>query len=613
MITDNEIAMYKDARILSIDIESKDPELTTKGPGTHRGQGFICGVSIGRETPQGDLCHYLSLKHPDTPINKRERNSKILKDILKSNVTKLGTNIAYDIEWLNHEGYEVGGKYNDVQYAEPLLDEYARSYSLKALAKKYTVSGKKTDVLENYNNIMGWKGKPIENIWRMPESVAGEYGITDVILPLEIFSKQRRSLERQNLLDLYELEISLIPLLLQMRRNGVRLDVDRLNLVTMQTADKHWSLKKELFAWAGTEFNPGSSAQLAKLFDSRGIPYPRKPPTTHMIMQGKQEGNPNIDKMALNKLKDAHPICKLILEYRHYDTMINMFLSPYHDMLIEDRLYCSFHPLRSDHYGTVSGRYSSSKPNLQQVSAIKEEEHEDDGLDSLKGQVIRSLFIPEEGHTWGKSDYSQIEYRIIAHYAQGKGAISLREQYNYDPDTDFHKYIQDNTGFDRRTAKRLNFGGAYGMGIPSAAQLFGWAMEEAEMFMNTYHNTAPYIKETRNSVSRVAKQRGHIFTLLGRKARTHPSRKLHSMFNRLIQGSAADLFKKGMADAYNAGVFNVLIPHMFVHDEVDVSIPPTIEGEEALKELEYIMENAIKLDVPVKVDTHTGANWAEAD
>ena len=223
------------------------------------------------------------------------------------------------------------------------------------------------------------------------------------------------------------------------------------------------------------------------------------------------------------------------------------------------------------------------------------------------------MFIPEEGHTWGKSDYSQIEYRIIAHYAQGKGAISLREQYNYDPDTDFHKYIQDNTGFDRRTAKRLNFGGAYGMGIPSAAQLFGWTMEEAEMFMNTYHNTAPYIKETRNSVSRVAKQRGHIFTLLGRKARTHPSRKLHSMFNRLIQGSAADLFKKGMADAYNAGVFNVLIPHMFVHDEVDVSIPPTIEGQEALEELEYIMENAIKLDVPVKVDTHTGANWAEAD
>lgn len=615
MITDNEVAMYKEARILSTDIESKDPELVEKGPGTHRGEGFICGVSIGRETPQGDLCHYLSLRHPDTPLEKRERNAKVLKDILKTPVPKLGANIAYDIEWLTHEGYEVNGLYHDVQYAEPLLDEYARSYALTALAKKYTVSDKKTKVLEDYNTLMGWKGKPIQNIWRMPESVAGEYGITDVILPLEIFAKQKRNLERQNLFKLYELEISLIPLLLQMRRNGVRIDVGKLNIVTMQTADKHWQLKKELFSWAGTEFNPGSTAQLAKIFDAKGIPYPRKPPTTHMRLKGKTEGNPNIDKMVLTKLKKNYPVCKTILDYRHYDTMINMFLSPYHNMIIDDRLYCSFHPLRSDNYGTVSGRYSSSKPNLQQVSAIKEEgeDCEEGGLEALKGQIIRQLFVPEEDHIWAKSDYSQIEYRIIAHFATGKGAISLREQYNYDPDTDFHKYIQNNTGFDRRTAKRLNFGGAYGMGIPTAAQLFGWTMSEAEVFMNTYHKAAPYIKDTRNAVSRVAKQRGYIFTLLGRKARTHPSRKLHSMFNRLIQGSAADLFKKGMADAYAAGIFNVLIPHMFVHDEVDNSVPQTKEGYEALAELEYLMEKAIALDVPVKVDTHTGTNWAEAD
>ena len=333
-----------------------------------------------------------------------------------------------------------------------------------------------------------------------------------------------------------------------------------------------------------------------------------------MRLKGKKEGNPNIDKAVLNKLKKTHPICGTLLDYRHYDTMQNMFLAPYLDFLVDDRLYPSFHPLRTDNYGTVSGRYSSSKPNAQQVSAIKEEEdREDDGLSALKGQVLRKLFIPEEGMDWAKSDYSQIEYRIIAHYAQGKGATSLREQYNHDPNTDFHQYIQDLTGFDRRTAKRLNFGGAYGMGNATAATLFGWTMQDAEIFMETYHKTAPYIRETRNAVSRVAKQRGHIFTLLGRKARTHPSRKLHSMFNRLIQGSAADLFKKGMLDAYNAGIFDVLIPSMFVHDEVDNSVPRTNEGREALAELKVLMEDAIKLDVPVKVDTHTGANWAEAD
>lgn len=612
-ISDNEIEIYKSARVLAVDIESFDPELKTKGPGTHRGKGFICGVGIGRETPGGDMTHYLSLKHPDSDEATRERSRNVLTELLKTDVPKLGANFKYDREWLEHTGYEVNGVSHDVQFAEPLLDEYARSYSLDNLAKKYSVHAKKTNVLEAYHKHMGWEGKAIENIWRMPFAVAEEYCKTDIILPLEIFSKQKRALERQNLWDVYELEISLIPLMLQMRRNGVRIDEDKLGKVTIQTANKHFELKKQLFKWAGGTFNPGSSAQLARIFDDKGIAYPRKAPTENMLLKGRAEGNPNLDKMALTKMAESDPMCKVILEYRHWDTMINMFLAPYSEMLVDGRLYTSLHPLRSDQYGTVSGRYSSSQPNLQQVSAIKEEGEEDNELDILKGQILRELFIPEEGCAWAKSDYSQIEYRIIAHYARGKGSIELREQYNYDPNTDFHKYIQDATGFDRRTAKRLNFGGAYGMGVSSASTLFGWTMQDAELFMESYHKTAPYIKETRNAVSRVAKQRGYVFTILGRKARTHPSRKLHSMFNRLIQGSAADVFKKGMSNAYKAGIFNTLIPHLFVHDEVDVSVPETLEAQEALKELEYIMEHAVKLDVPLKVETHTGRNWAEAD
>jgi len=612
-ISDNEIAQYKEAYIMAVDIETRDPELLTKGPGTHRGVGYICGVGIGRETPQGDLTHYLSLTHPDTPNDERERNKKVLLDLLATDVQKLGANIIYDVEWLNHEGYTVNGKLNDVQYAEPLIDEYARSYSLANLAKKYSVHAKKTNVLEDYHKHMGWKGKAIENIWRMPFKVAEEYCKTDITLPLEIFYKQKMSLERQNLMDVYEMEIALIPMMLQMRRNGVRIDEDRLQRVTMQSADKHYEVKQKLYKWAGHEFNIGSTVQLAKIFDAKGIEYPRKEPTENMKLKGLTVGGPSLDKNSLNKIAKNHPICETILEYRHWDTMINMFLSPYHDMIVDGRLYCTLHPLRSDNYGTVSGRFSSSKPNLQQVSAIKEEGESDGELDEMKGQVIRSLFIPEVDHDWSKSDYSQVEYRTIAHYAQGSGAIELREQYNYDPDTDFHKYIQDATGFDRRNAKRLNFGGAYGIGIPSASTLFGWTMEEAKIFMESYHKAAPYIKETRNAVSRVAKQRGYIFTILGRKARTHPSRKLHSMFNRLMQGSAADIFKKAMVDAYEAGIFETLVPHLFVHDEIDCSVPRTPEGKEALANLEIIMEGAVEMSVPLKVDTHMGVNWAEAD
>jgi DNA polymerase I-like protein with 3'-5' exonuclease and polymerase domains len=612
-ISDNEIEAYKQARVLAVDIETYDPELLTKGPGTHRGKGYICGVGIGRETPGGDMAHYLSLTHPDSDEATKERSRNVLKTLLPTVGPKLGANFKYDKEWLEFEGYEVNGVSHDVQFAEPLLDEYARSYSLSSLAKKYSVNRKKTDVLEAYHKHMGWQGKAIANIWRMPFKVAEEYTLNDIILPLEIFSKQKRALERQNLWGIYELEIALIPLMLQMRRNGVRIDEKKLGQVSIQTANRHFEVKKKLVAWAGQDFNVGSSAQLAKLFDRKGIPYPRKPPTQNMILKGKTEGNPNLDKMALTKMAERDPICATILEYRHWDTMINMFLMPYSDMLVDGRLYASFNPLRSDKYGTVSGRYSCSQPNLQQVSAIKEEGEEDNELDLLKGKILRELFIPEEGHLWAKSDYSQIEYRIIAHYATGPGSIELREQYNHDPNTDFHKMIQDATGFDRRTAKRLNFGGAYGIGIPSASTLFGWSMSDSQLFMESYHKTAPYIKETRNAVSRVAKQRGYIFTILGRKARTHPSRKLHSMFNRLMQGSAADIFKQGMLNAYKAGLFETLVPHLFVHDEVDTSAPHTPEGMEALKELDYVMENAVKLDVPLKVDTHTGRNWAEAD
>ncbi len=612
-IDDREIQLYKEANILAIDIETFDPDLLTKGPGTHRGDGSICGVGIGRETPGGDMTHYLSLRHPDTPESTRARNREILKDLLAHKVPKLGANIMYDIEWLHFEGYEVKGQLHDVQFAEPLLDEYARSYSLDSLSKKYSVHRKKTDVLEQYHKTMGWKGKAIENIWRMPFAVAEEYCINDLILPLEIFSKQRRALERQNLYELYKMEIGLIPLMLQMRRNGVRIDMDKLTKVTMQAANKQFQLEQELEQWAGYQFNVGSPHQLAKIFDARGIEYPRKPPTEKMRLKGVTKGNPNLDKNALKVMSQAHPICNTILEYRHWNTMVNMFCTPYLDMAVDGRLFCQFHPLRSDTYGTVSGRFSSSKPNLQQVSAIKEEGEDDGGLEDLKGQVLRELFIPEDNHIWAKSDYSQVEYRVIAHYAQGKGAISLREQYNHDADTDFHQYIMDMTGFDRRDAKRLNFGGAYGIGNKSASQLFGWTMSEAETFMETYHKAAPYIKETRNAVSRVAKQRGYIFTILGRKARTHPSRKIHSMFNRLIQGSAADIFKKSMVAAYDAGIFNSLVPHLFVHDEIDTSVPRTKEGQEALLELEHISETTVELSIPLKVDTHTGANWAEAD
>jgi DNA polymerase I-like protein with 3'-5' exonuclease and polymerase domains len=611
--TEQQIDLMCSAKLLSVDIESKDPELPKKGPGTHRGEGYICGTSFGIREGEHNFAYYLPLRHPDTSPEHRERNFKITKKLLESSAPKIGANFIYDLEWLLHEEFNVPLKnLHDVQYAEPLLDEYARSYKLERLARKYTQGIKKSYLLQEYCDTMGWKGDPLIHMWRIPERIAEEYAIEDALLPLEIFEKQKAALEKQGLWELYTMETELIPLLLKMRKVGVRLNMPLLMRTVNDVTDKHFALKEKLYDWAGYELNLGSSAQLARVFDKKGIAYPRREPTALMKEKGKP-GNPQLDKKALNRMKVYHPICETILEFRHYDTLISMFLHPYMDFQVDGRLYGTFHPLRSDDYGTVAGRFSASKPNLQQVSAQEEDGDEDDEFKALKGQIIRALFIPEEGCKWAKLDYSQIEYRIIAHYATGRGSQELRDKYNNDPSTDMHQVIMDSTGFDRRTAKRLNFGGTYGMGIPTAADTFEWEIEESELFMNSYHAAAPYVKTTRQKVSKTASRRGYVFTVLGRKARTHPSRKLHSMFNRLIQGSAADVMKKGMVDADKKGLFDVLIPHMTVHDEMDVSYKDNKEGNEALQELKVTMEEAVTFDVPLIVDCHTGNNWAEAD
>ena len=610
--TDQQVSALYNAKLLSVDTEGKDPDLVKKGPSTQRGGGFTVGASFAMREPGKVMAFYLPVKHPDTTVEDSERNAAIIAHLVSSPNEKIGANLLYDIEWLEHQGYKFHKKgLHDIQYAEPLLDEYRRSYSLDSLAEKYLKVHKQTSVIAEYATMMGWKGKPVTHIWRMPERVAEEYALADATYPLKIHEFQKAELERQNLWDLYRMECALMPLLWKMRRNGVRLDVPKLKKTSMALAEKRFALMNELEDWAGKEVNPNSPAQLAKLFDARGIPYPRNLPTEKMAAAGKP-GSPNIDKNTLNKLVDRFPICQKILDFRHYNTLLNMFMQPYGEALVDDRLFGQFHPLKSDDYGTVAGRFSATKPNLQQVSAAKEDD-EEDVHSALEGQIVRQLFIPEEGMRWAKLDYSQVEYRVMAHYAMGRGAEELRRMYNSDASTDFHQVVMDQTGQDRRTAKRLNFGGMYGMGVATTAANNGWTMEQAAMFMDQYHSKAPFIKATRKAVTSACARRGYIFTLKGRKARTHRSRKLHSMFNRLIQGSAADVMKEGMVAADDAGLFEELVPHITVHDELDVSYRDTPAGNEALQELKRLMETTTKLSVPLLVDCHTGANWAEAD
>jgi len=602
---------YKGDKEIAVDIESKDPLLKEKGPGVYRKDGYVTGVSFSN----GELSEYYPINHFDVTPEKANLNRKYIIDQLSSNNHKIFANGLYDLDWLiNYEGIPVNGVYNDVQIAEPLIDEYKLTYSLDSLGEEYLGIGKNYRDIKEYmihNGIEFPKGR-VDNkiLYTLPALVVAPYGAQDALLTYKVFQKQKRLLEDQNLMNVYDIEMRLFPLLLQMRRTGVRVDKEKLYKTGMQLDDLRYDLQDELNQIAGRELNANSGKQLEKLFLSMGHPVEYNEPTELMIMKGQLKGNPKFDKETLSKMD--HDLAKKILEIRHISTLLNMFIHPYPELMVGDRLHCSFNQLRSDDYGTVSGRFSSSNPNLQQVSGKNENEYIQHDSEVLSGQVVRKLFVPEEGCDWLKMDWSQIEYRLIAHYASGEGSEVIRQRYINDPNVDYHAELMEMTGIDdRKVIKTLNFGAAYGMGITSMSRKYNWELEGAKAVYEMYHSKVPFVKETGRRVASKAKRFGYIRTILNRRARMPQSGKEYIMFNRLIQGSAADIMKKSMVDAYEAGVFDVLIPHLTVHDEMDCSMPRTEIGRDAGEELKHIMETSIRLRVPVIVDAEIGENWGD--
>lgn len=603
---------YKEKPRMAVDIETYDPQLQTKGNGVYRKDGYICGVAFS----DGIHSEYYDINHYDTNPEDKEKNLRYIKDQLSGSNEKVGANFLYDQDWLEN-GYDikVNGKIHDVQVAEPLIDEYRITYNLDSLGIKYLGTGKLKDPLKEWCEQQNLKllknDSPLKYLFKMPKDLINHYSPEDARLTFKVFEKQEEELKAQNLIDIYDLEIALMPLLLQMRKQGVRLRKNEMSTLGLELADISYDLQEELNNIARFEINPNSSPDLEKLFTKMRLPIVYKEPTELMKQNGREIGNPTFDKKILERVDS--PIAKKILELRHIKTIISLFLVPYQDFLIEDRLHCNFNQLRSDNYGTVSGRFSSSTPNLQQVSGKKEE----DALSShasaiLSGQIVRKLFIPEENCYWLKLDWSQIEYRLIAHYAMGEGADEIRRRYIENPETDYHKELGELTGIDdRKVIKTLNFGSAYGMGPKSMSANYGWSLTEAYNVYDLYHSRVPFVRETSNRVATKAKRVGYIRTLLNRRARLKSRDKAYVMFNRLIQGGAADLMKKAMVDAYYAGIFNTLKPHLTVHDELDCSMPKTKEGLEAGQELKHVMETCIKLKVPIIADAEIGENWGE--
>ncbi len=619
-----EFPRLSDARVISLDVETYDPGLTVRGPGWARGEGHIVGIAVGADSHRW----YFPMRH-SVCVSQNMNPNHVLnwaRDNLSNDIPKVGANIIYDIGWLEEENVFVGGELYDVQYAEALLSENGQ-VNLDWLGEKYLDEPKETDALYTWlAEYYGGKptGKIREHIHKAPPSLVGPYAESDVDLPLRVMTKQAPLLKEQGLWALFKRENKLIRLLVKMRQNGVRVDIpkaeqlyDRLtSLAIEEQKNVNWLAKQEV--------NIHAAANLATAFDTLGIPYSRT-----------EKGNPSFTKAFLESC--PHPLAKRIVELRKLEKLKNDFIkNAILEHNVNGRIHCQFHPLRSDDSGARSGRFSSSDPNLQQIPS----------RDKKLAPLIRGLFVPEIEHRgWVKMDASQIEYRCLAHYAVGEGAEELRQAYQNDASTDYHKLthamVEEQLGknLDRGPTKCVNFSMIYGGTEATLVKQLGITRKEASEFMDVYRRAAPFAESTLNYYASEAQEIGYVTTIAGRRRRfnlwepagwtgakeTRPPAytyekairyygsdiqraKTYTALNCKLQGSAAEMIKEAMLQCWEQGYFDeVGYPLLTVHDELDFSNPGGKVKQ--FKELRRCFENAIKLSVPIIVDIDIGPNW----
>jgi len=393
-----------------------------------------------------------------------------------------------------------------------------------------------------------------------------------------------------------------------MKFQGVRVDLDKAEQTKKDLIKKEKQLLKDIKKIAGFDVEIWAAASIAKAFDTQNIPYDRT-----------EKGAPSFTKNFLA----THPadLPKLINQTREINKANTTFIDTILKHNYKGRIHAEINQIRSDQGGTVTGRFSYNSPNLQQIPARHKE----------LGPLIRSLFIPEDGHKWGCFDYSQQEPRIVVHFAsllKLEGTSTIVDSYNAG-DADFHQMIADMAGIERKQAKTINLGLMYGMGKNKLMSELGLMKEAAEKLIKQYHQRAPFVKMLSEAVARRADDSGKIRTIGGRichfdlwephgfgikkplphadALREHgPGIKrafTYKALNKLIQGSAADMTKKSMLALYQEGV----VPHVQIHDELDISV----SGPEKAEKIIDIMEQAVKLQVPNKVDYEKGDSWGD--
>ena len=584
---------------IAIDLETKDPDLIKMGSGSVTKRGNVVGIAVAVKGWKG----YFPIAHEGGGNMDKAMVLKWFQAVLNTDADKIFHNAMYDVCWIKSLGLKINGKIVDTMIASALVDENQMRSDLPSCSRRYIGQGKDEAAL--YEAAKSWGVDAKAEMYKLPAMYVGDYAEKDAEITLELWQELKKEIIHQDISSIFNLETELFPVLVDMRFLGVRVDVQSAQKLKQELLEQEKELLQKIKKETQVDVQIWAARSIEKVFQKLSLPYERTEKTS----------SPSFTKNFLSN--HPHPLVKLITQAREINKAHTTFIDTILKHSYKGRIHAEINQLRSDNGGTVTGRFSYSNPNLQQIPARNKD----------LGPRIRSLFVPEEGHRWGCFDYNQQEPRLVVHYASLQNLMGIDEVLDSykKGEADFHSIVSEMAGIPRSQAKTINLGLFYGMGKNKLQAELGTNKQDAEDLFAKYHSRVPFVKQLMNAVMQRAQDSGRIRTLLGRLCRFHlwepnqfgihkplqheaalaehgPGIKrayTYKALNKLIQGSAADMTKKAMIDLYKEGI----TPHIQVHDELDISVS---DNADKIKE---IMEHTVELEVPNKVDYEHGNNW----
>ncbi len=599
-------------------LEGKIAAVDTECTGLRWWKDRVFGISVST----ADHDWYFDVREPGV--------LKWAKDQLPRLERAVYYNAKFDIHMLRELGVDMSRVINECcMMNAALIDEHRFSYDLDSVAYDYT-GEKKEDIWQELADLFG--GKPtrkaqIPNLPTAPVELVHKYAIGDSRLTFRLWQVQRQIISRDNLEKVHTLEHRLLPKIIRMERYGVPVDIAAAEQAVTKLALEINKQQQILNKMAGFEVNVNPSNSLKQLFaprqDEHGAWYAKD----GTPLQSTDAGNASIDQWALRRMKmpEAQTVLDIRTMRKTKETFLEGHILGHHHNGI---IHANYNQTKSDNdRGTGTGRFSINDPALQQIHKRNKN----------IAAIVRACFIPDDGDLWYCRDWSQMDFRVFAHYAKDKAIL---EAYAEDPETDFHAATARITGLrrdrDEKTgganAKQINLGLVFGMGSGRMAQEMGLPYtvernkhtgkeyvlpgEEAEDIFHRYHSNIPGVQSILNSVSSVAKVRGYITTAMGRRIR-FPNGKYHKAAGLLFQGSAADALKVKICEVDDylqaEGTGRLMLN---VHDEFDCSISPQYlkPADNGIKRIieAFGPDDEISFRVPIRSDHGTGNNWWEA-